>query len=163
MNARDPWMRRTVAVSVLALLPMLAVAADRSPKATSAEKTPAAVGEVAAARTAKLLPRLTAEEKALAAIQEEGRARVAALAAELRAASSDGERQSLNRRIVALKTEYRVRFLETLQDFARQRGDEPTARAAARAIEQLLYPEKLRATAVPPAASEPAPGKGGRP
>jgi hypothetical protein len=90
--------------------------------------------------------RYSAEEKALMAIQEGGRVRVRELA-RLIAAETDPERRSeLSAQAVEVKQQTRLRFLETLADFARQRGDEVVEQQALDQIENIKNPPRVSGT-----------------
>lgn len=79
------------------------------------------------------------DEAALRQILSEGQARVAALLAA--GQGIDGDRmQQIQKEIVKVKSETRIRFLRARVELARRDGDEPELAAAQRALELTLNP-----------------------
>jgi hypothetical protein len=82
---------------------------------------------------------LSPDDEALRQILSEGQARVAALLAE--GQGVDGARmQQVQKEIVKVKTETRIRFLQAKLELARRDGDEPELAAAQQALELTLNP-----------------------
>jgi lipopolysaccharide export system protein LptC len=127
---------------ILALAAALALTvAGATDRSTPTERT------VAASPTEASAPHYTADEMALLVLQEEGVARVRALSEELRATSDPARRAELQKQVVQIKQETRLRFLETLAAQAYERGDAEEYAAARAEIERLENPP--RPAAVP--------------
>lgn len=101
--------------------------------AQAAPAMPAAPGAPAPIRP------LSPDEEALRQILSEGQARVAALLAD--GQGVDGDRmQQVQKEIVKVKTETRIRFLRAKLELARRDGDETELAATQRALELTLDP-----------------------
>jgi hypothetical protein len=88
----------------------------------------------------RIAPRYTADELVLLSIQEEGIARVRELAVELAAEKDASRRYELKKRVVEIKRETRLRFLETLAAQAQERGEFAEVDAARAEIERIRNP-----------------------
>ncbi len=139
MLCRHPVIRRASFAAALALLATLAwpALADEPPSTVTRAEAGAAVP--ADPSVAAPPPRsLTPEELALQQIVAEGQALVASLLAQ---GEADPSRMPQTQRDIArAKAETRVRFLQALVDFARQRGDERALQEAQAALEATLRP-----------------------
>jgi hypothetical protein len=83
-----------------------------------------------------------AHELELLQIQNEGRVAVRDLSSRLGKLTDPVQRLALQRQIVELKREYRLRFLETLAASAELRGDHATADEARLQIERIENPPR---------------------
>lgn len=93
-------------------------------------------------------PRYSAEEQALRAIQDEGRMRVRELAEQISKETDSERRMELQQQAVEIKKQNRIQFLETLAEFARQRGDEIVEQQALDQIENIKNPPRYEGSAV---------------
>ena len=82
---------------------------------------------------------LSPDEEALRQILSEGQARVAALLADGQGVDG-GRMQQIQKEIVKVKSETRIRFLQAKVELARRDGDEPELAAAQQALELTLNP-----------------------
>lgn len=104
----------------------------------------------ASTETAKVAtpPRYTHEQQALMAIQDEGRIQVRELADRMKAETDPERRAELDKQAIEIKKQTRIRFLETLAGFARQRGDEVTELQAMDQIENIKNPPRVIGTPI---------------
>ena len=93
-------------------------------------------------------PRYTPEQQALMAIQEEGRVQVRELADRIKTETDPERRAELDRQAIEIKKQTRIRFLETLAGFARQRGDEVIELQAMDQIENIKNPPRVTGTPI---------------
>ncbi len=114
----SPRLRKTWPALVLGGLTALSLAAAARSAGSGPKAAPTQLNHEPAPT-----PPLTANERALAAIRAEGRVRVRNLAGQIAETADPQARRDLERRVVALKQEYRVRFLEALAAQAGARGD----------------------------------------
>lgn len=112
-------------------------------KAKTPRKEATVSGDEAVAK-----PRYSPEEQALRAIQEEGRVQVRELAEQIRNESDPERRLELQQQAVEIKKQNRVRFLETLAGFARQRGDEIVEKQALDQIDRIKNPPRFTGTPI---------------
>jgi len=124
-----------VALSMIAMLAWVALGAGN----TNDDVTPRVDQS---SKPTDLQPRYTAEEQVLLAIQEEGQIRLRAIADRLEAETDPDRRRELRDEGIALKKQTRIRFLETLAGFARQRGDQVTEQQALDQIEYIKNPSR---------------------
>lgn len=112
------------------------MALRNSPPAEQAAPPPAAA------------PHRSREESALLAIQEEGRSRVRELANRIRNAATREERLELQKEVVAVKRETRLRLLQEHVNQAQDAGDQQRLQEARIQMERMTNPRRTEAPGV---------------